>query len=205
MCAFEEEDLERFRRVLDVNLGGVVHISRTFMSDLLCSTRTAHLINVSSLGGLVQMPFAGAYCASKHAVVGLSESLRAEFASRGVRVSVVCPGPVRTAIAKNSEFLGQWSGYQSVLVALLSAHPRVDADWLIKLLSPIEPQLVAAAIADAVLRRSATFVLPLRSSLLATAKRLAPTIATRVAVLFARQLRRSIVLPDHDRIKTALP
>jgi short-subunit dehydrogenase len=55
-----------------------------------------HIVNTASLAGLVPYPLCAGYCATKHAVVGLSAALRIEAASAGVRVSVLCPGPVRT-------------------------------------------------------------------------------------------------------------
>jgi short-subunit dehydrogenase len=60
--------------------------------------RAGHIINVASMAGLLPFPTVAPYCASKFAVVGLSESLAAELAPQGVRVSLVCPGAVRTGL-----------------------------------------------------------------------------------------------------------
>jgi len=60
--------------------------------------KSGHIVNVASAAGLLPSPFAVAYSASKHAVVGLSRALRPEAKIRGVRVSVACPGVVRTPI-----------------------------------------------------------------------------------------------------------
>jgi short-subunit dehydrogenase len=57
-----------------------------------------HIINTASLAGLIPFPFQALYCATKYAVVGLSESLRLELADEGIHVSVVCPADVATRI-----------------------------------------------------------------------------------------------------------
>lgn len=85
-----------------VNVFGVVNGLRSFLPHMLRQT-SGHVVNVSSLAGLTAPPFLGPYVASKHAVVGLSESLAAELAIAGsaLRVSVVCPGHVRSRIAQS--------------------------------------------------------------------------------------------------------
>jgi NAD(P)-dependent dehydrogenase (short-subunit alcohol dehydrogenase family) len=95
-----ETDLADWRRVVDVNLWGVVHGIRSFVPLLIDNPRGGHVVNVASLGGVVAGPFRGPYTAAKHAVVGLSRGLRAELRARhaNVGVSVVCPGKVDTAI-----------------------------------------------------------------------------------------------------------
>lgn len=85
-----------------VNVFGVVNGVRSFLPAML-REGSGHVVNVASLAGLTGPPFLGAYVASKHAVVGLSESLAAELAAIGsaVRVSVVCPGHVQSRIAQS--------------------------------------------------------------------------------------------------------
>ena len=85
-----------------VNVFGVVNGIRSFLPHMLRQAR-GHVVNVSSLAGLTAPPFLGPYVASKHAVVGLSESLAAELAAAGssLRVSVVCPGHVRSRIIES--------------------------------------------------------------------------------------------------------
>jgi NAD(P)-dependent dehydrogenase (short-subunit alcohol dehydrogenase family) len=86
--------------VLGVNLWGVIHGIRTFV-PLLVQQPEAHVVNTASIAGLVAAPFMGPYNASKHAVVAISETLHHELAMHAphVKVSVVCPGWVRTKIA----------------------------------------------------------------------------------------------------------
>ncbi len=93
----EELTLEHWNRVLDVNVRGVVHGVHAAYPLMLRQGR-GHLVNTASLAGLVPGPGLAPYTAAKHAVVGLSLSLRAEGAGRGVRVSAVCPGFVDTPL-----------------------------------------------------------------------------------------------------------
>jgi len=93
----EEFTLEHWDRVLDVNVRGVVHGVHAAYPIMLRQGH-GHIVNTASLAGLVPGPGLAPYVAAKHAVVGLSLSLRAEGASRGVRVSAVCPGFVDTPL-----------------------------------------------------------------------------------------------------------
>lgn len=84
--------------VLSVNLLGVAHGLAAFLPGMLASGQPAHIVNTASMAGLVPLPEFGVYCASKYAVVGLSEVLHAELAGAGIGVSIVCPGLVATRI-----------------------------------------------------------------------------------------------------------
>jgi NAD(P)-dependent dehydrogenase (short-subunit alcohol dehydrogenase family) len=88
-------ELEDWYRVLDVNLRGVVHGVQAAYPIML-RQRFGHIVNTASVAGLFPYPLLVGYSATKHAVVGLSTSLRIEAAAAGVRVSVLCPGAVRT-------------------------------------------------------------------------------------------------------------
>lgn len=92
-----EQSLEDWNAVLDVNVRGVVH--GVFAAyPRMVEQGHGHIVNVSSAAGLAPSPHFTAYAASKHAVVGLSTSLRAEASALGVKVSVACPGFVDTPI-----------------------------------------------------------------------------------------------------------
>jgi NAD(P)-dependent dehydrogenase (short-subunit alcohol dehydrogenase family) len=93
----EELTLAQWDRVIDVNLKGVVHGVQAAYPRMLARGR-GHIVNTASTAGLVPSPLLTPYATTKHAVVGLSLSLRAEAAARGVRVSVVCPGVIETPI-----------------------------------------------------------------------------------------------------------
>jgi NAD(P)-dependent dehydrogenase (short-subunit alcohol dehydrogenase family) len=90
-----------WRWVIDVNVLGVAHGVYVF-GPLLRAQGEGHIVNTASEAGLVSSPNLGAYVASKHAVVGLSESLYRELERSGVGVSVLCPNLVSTRIF-NSE------------------------------------------------------------------------------------------------------
>jgi NAD(P)-dependent dehydrogenase (short-subunit alcohol dehydrogenase family) len=106
-----ETSLDDWQWVIGVNLWGVIHGIRSFLPRLLAQPDGGHVVNVSSMGGLMGGPFIGPYIASKHAVVGISKSLRLELAMRGAKVGVtlVCPGDVNTGII---EALGTRPGHQ---------------------------------------------------------------------------------------------
>jgi short-subunit dehydrogenase len=86
--------------VLDINLWGVIHGTKEFLPHLIASG-DGHVANVSSLNGIMAQPRLSAYCASKFAVRGFTESLAIELALEGcpVKVTVVHPGGVKTNIA----------------------------------------------------------------------------------------------------------
>ena len=93
----EELSPGHWDRTLDVNLRGVLHGVQAAY-PLMLRQGQGHIVNTASLAGLLPMPGSAPYATTKWAVVGLSLSLRAEAAARGVRVSVVCPGGVDTPI-----------------------------------------------------------------------------------------------------------
>src|SRR5437667_2600365 len=87
---------------MSVNFWGVVHGVEAFLPLLLAQDAGGHIVNTASMAGLVGMRWLGVYCASKFAVVGLSEALHRELADRGIGVSVLCPMIVETKINENS-------------------------------------------------------------------------------------------------------
>jgi NAD(P)-dependent dehydrogenase (short-subunit alcohol dehydrogenase family) len=89
---------EQWRRTVDVNLLGVVYGTMAAYT-VMVRQGSGHIVNVASLTGLMPTPVLTPYSTTKWAVVGFSTSLRAEAASLGVKVSVVCPGLVRTNMA----------------------------------------------------------------------------------------------------------
>lgn len=93
----DEMPVEHWDRVIDVNLKGVVN-GIVAAYPVMVAQGHGHIVNTASAAGLAPAVMVAAYTASKHAVVGLTGALRAEAAMYGVRVSVVCPGAVDTAI-----------------------------------------------------------------------------------------------------------
>ncbi|MBN1880793.1 MAG: SDR family oxidoreductase [Deltaproteobacteria bacterium] len=94
--------LEQWKRVVDVDLWGVVHgVDAAY--PVMVKQGFGHIVNTASMAGLIPIPAILSYTASKHAVVGLSLALRVEARDLGVKISVVCPGFVRTEIFDNAE------------------------------------------------------------------------------------------------------
>ncbi|MBA3503802.1 MAG: SDR family oxidoreductase, partial [Deltaproteobacteria bacterium] len=89
--ATHELGLDDWRRVVDVNLLGVVHGVHAIYPRMV-RRRRGHIVNIASVAGLAPYPLALPYTTTKHAVVGLSLALRAEARAHGVRVGVACPG-----------------------------------------------------------------------------------------------------------------
>ena len=96
----------QLRRLLAVNLYAPVQLTRGLL-PLLLQRPEAHILNVCSVAGLVAGPKLAAYHASKFGLVGFSESLRAEFGPRGVGVTAICPGLVRTNIFQSTSTSGK--------------------------------------------------------------------------------------------------
>jgi short-subunit dehydrogenase len=103
MGMFNEVDQTQMEWLVNINFWGVVHGTRAFLPHL-SRQREAHIVNLSSIFGIVAPPGQTAYAAAKFAVRGFSESLRHELqmAASPVRLSVVHPGGVATNIARNS-------------------------------------------------------------------------------------------------------
>lgn len=83
---------------LGVLLGGVVNGIQTFLPRLLAHGEGGHIVNTSSMAGVVPIAGAAIYITAKSALIGLSEALRSELAGEGIGVSAFCPGPVQTNI-----------------------------------------------------------------------------------------------------------
>ena len=83
---------------LGVLLGGVVNGIQTFLPRMLAHGERGHIVNTSSMAGVLPIPGAAIYITAKAAVIGLSEALRSELAGEGIGVSAFCPGPVQTNI-----------------------------------------------------------------------------------------------------------
>jgi NAD(P)-dependent dehydrogenase (short-subunit alcohol dehydrogenase family) len=101
---FRDIGREHWDDVLKNNLQSTIHGCRAAYPHMVRQGQ-GHIVNMSSLGGVTPFPGSIPYAVSKFAIVGLSVSLRAEGAGLGVCVSVVCPGPVKTALLDSSPFI----------------------------------------------------------------------------------------------------
>lgn len=95
---------EDWEWLIGINLWGVIYGFRHFLPHMI-ERGSGHVLSTASLAGLVVAPGLAAYSAAKHAVVGLSHSLRVEMKEHNIGVSVVCPGVISTKIAADSRFV----------------------------------------------------------------------------------------------------
>lgn len=102
---FLSTTIDDWQWVLSINVMGVVHGCKLFLPDMVAAGR-GHVVNIASAAGYYAAPDMTAYSASKHAVMGLSESLRSEMADRGIGVSAICPGIINTGIIASSRMRG---------------------------------------------------------------------------------------------------
>ncbi len=98
----EDIDLDDFKRVLDVNLWGIVHSLKAFLPKML-ERKSGHIVNIGSGAGIIGAAEPLPYVASKFSVVGLSESLFGQLYYRGINVSVVLPSYINTGIWDNAK------------------------------------------------------------------------------------------------------
>jgi NAD(P)-dependent dehydrogenase (short-subunit alcohol dehydrogenase family) len=104
-----------WRRVIEVNLMGPIHVIECFVPAMIRAGKGGHLVNVSSAAGLFGLPWHAAYSASKFGLRGLSEVLRFDLQRHRIGVSLVCPGAVDTGLVKTLQVRG-----------LDTTHPAVE-------------------------------------------------------------------------------
>ena len=139
----EEISLEDWRWITSINYWGVVNGVHAFVPGMI-EQGHGHIVNTASMAGLVGLPYVVPYCATKFAVVGLSEALSAELAHHDIHVTVICPGAVRTGVMQNAR-LALPGGYHDRLVKGLEK-------WA------ADPDRIARKIVSAV-RRKRSFVI----------------------------------------------
>ncbi|HEX6591905.1 MAG TPA: SDR family NAD(P)-dependent oxidoreductase [Moraxellaceae bacterium] len=114
---FLSTPIEDWQWVLGINLMGVVHGCKLFAPGMVAQ-RSGHIVNLASAAGYYAAPDMTAYAASKHAVMGLSEALRAEMAEHGIGVSAICPGVINTNIVAAGRMHGATGAAQDKIAAL---------------------------------------------------------------------------------------
>lgn len=127
---FEEHTIEEFEWLFGINVWGVVYGCKFFLPHLLAADE-AHIVNISSVFGIVGVPTQTSYCASKFAVRGFTESLCAELAPQGVGVTSVHPGGVATNIAKSARGADQDAKELGVKLVGRGVPPTHAADKII--------------------------------------------------------------------------
>ena len=171
---FEEVSMDEVRWLMDVNVFGVIGLTKAFLPVLLAQP-AAQVVNVSSLFGIVAPAGRTAYAASKFAVRGFSESLGHELEGGPVGVTVVCPGGVKTAIWRTARVAA--AGDADAL--------RERARQFERRFLKTRPEVVGEAIADAVERRR-------RRLLVGTNARAGALLQRLLPVGYGRVLRRRL-------------
>ena len=96
-----ETDLAVERAIMDLNFFGTVALTKAVLPAMI-ARKSGHIVPISSVVGYVGTPLRSAYAASKHALHGYFDSLRAELAKDGIGVTIICPGYIRTNVSRNA-------------------------------------------------------------------------------------------------------
>jgi NAD(P)-dependent dehydrogenase (short-subunit alcohol dehydrogenase family) len=168
--------LDDWNDVFDVNLHGVVHGIQA-VYPIMIRQHSGHIVNTASMAGLLAGAGMVSYTASKHAVVALSKALRAEADRHGVRVSVLCPGVIRTPILNGGKY-GRYEGVSQETL-LKSWEP----------LRPMAPEKFAERALRAVLRGDAIIIAPTWWKALWLLDRLSPSLSMRAGKLSLKRVR----------------
>jgi NAD(P)-dependent dehydrogenase (short-subunit alcohol dehydrogenase family) len=169
--------LEEFRRVIEINLMGVVHSCYAFLPRMRDAARPAHVVNVASMAGYWGGPSMTSYHASKFGVVGFSESLRAELSKYEIGVTAVCPGLINTPIVRTVRMYGPGATEEN-------RQRGVDAFAR----RGYTPERVARNIMKAIQRNRALAPVSPEAWILYYVQRLAPWIPRLIGRLAARQI-----------------
>ncbi len=174
--SFLDTSVEEWRRVLDVNLWGVLHGCRLIGRRMVERGQGGHIVNVASAAAFTPSRTLPAYSTSKAAVLMLSECLRAEMAPHRVGVTAVCPGFVATAITRTTRFVGRSAAEQERL--------RERSTRLYRRRN-YPPERVAAAILRAVERDAAVVPVTVEARAMRLLSRAAPGVARALAKIDA--------------------
>jgi NAD(P)-dependent dehydrogenase (short-subunit alcohol dehydrogenase family) len=172
--------LQDWNRLIDVNLRGVVHGVQAAYGPM-ADQGFGHIVNTASIAGLCPTPFETGYGMTKHAVVGLSQSLRIEAAEHGVRISVVCPGVIRTPILDGGRY--------GRVIADISREQTL-AMW--ERFRPMDPDLFARKVLDQVAAGRAIIVVPGWWKIFWWIYRLSPALGMRLVEKSYRDLKREL-------------
>jgi NADP-dependent 3-hydroxy acid dehydrogenase YdfG len=154
---------EDFFWLMNINFWGVVHGTRAFLPQLMTRPE-AHVVNLSSVFGLIAVPTQAAYNASKFAVRGFTEALRQELAATNVRVTSVHPGGIKTNIVRNGRHFQDVRGNADA-AAVAREFERV---------ARTSPEEAARQIVEAILRRKPRLLIGLDAVLIDRMQRLMP-------------------------------
>lgn len=166
---------------------GVLNGSTAAYSHMV-RQRHGHIVNVASVSGLVRMPTYTAYAMTKHAVVGLSTSLRPEAARLGIRVSLVCPGPMNTGLGA---------------AATIVQADRNTLETNARRSESMDPNRAARIVLRGVERNQSAIVFPFTARLIWWAHRIHPVLLAPLDRWFVRTLRSARTEEKHAHAESA--
>jgi NAD(P)-dependent dehydrogenase (short-subunit alcohol dehydrogenase family) len=162
--------IEDWNQIVDVNLLGVIHGVKAAYK-IMIAQGFGHIINTASMAGLLPSPGNILYSTTKHGVVGLSKSLRVEAAQMGVRVSVLCPGFIRTPILEGG------GKYGKMLIEMRLEQQR--RMW--ERFKPMSPNIFAQKVVHSVAKNKAIIIVPSWWKLFWWMERLSPALGRSLA------------------------
>jgi NAD(P)-dependent dehydrogenase (short-subunit alcohol dehydrogenase family) len=165
--------IEDWNYIVNVNLRGVINgIQAAY--PIMIKQGFGHIINTASLAGLIPSPGNVAYATTKHAIVGLSNSLRAEAALLGLRVSVLCPGVISTPIWEGG---GKYGRTYSII-------PPELVKQMLEKARPMSPDIFAKKVLNFVAKNKAIIIVPTWWKLYWWSNRLSPSVGIFLAQKF---------------------
>jgi NAD(P)-dependent dehydrogenase (short-subunit alcohol dehydrogenase family) len=162
--------IEDWNQILDVNLRGVINGIQAAYRTMVAQG-FGHIVNTASMAGFMVAPGNVAYTTTKYAVVGLSKSLRAEAAQMGIRVSVLCPGVIRTPILEGG------GKYGKMLIDI----PPKELQRMLERLRPMSPNLFAKKVLKSVAQNKAIIIVPSWWKVIWWINRLSPSLGILLA------------------------
>jgi NAD(P)-dependent dehydrogenase (short-subunit alcohol dehydrogenase family) len=171
----EDLTLDQWNAIIDVNIRGVVHgVAAAY--PLFVRQGSGQIVNTASMGGLMAAGLITSYVMTKHAVVGLSLALRSEAAAKGVGVTVVCPSAVDTPILDKG-YVGKFHGRDFYLKGQGVRHP-------------LDPEVFAAQVLEAVTEDRAMLVTPRTARIAWRLGRFFPNFIQRSSIKFVAKQRK---------------
>ena len=175
----EHTTKEQMEWIFSINFWGVVHGCNAFL-PLLRRSKQAHIVNISSLFGLIPMNSQGAYVASKFAVRGYTETLVIELAGSGIAVSCVHPGGVKTGIARNGRHFD-------------AANAEISAQQVaqeFERIAQTSPERAAAMIIDGIQHRRPRIMVGLDAIFGDFLQRLSPSLVRKILILISMAMNK---------------
>lgn len=181
----ETQDLDEFRRAMDVMFWGAVYPTLEVLPQMI-ARGSGRIATITSIGGKVAVPHLWAYGCAKFAAVGFSEGLRAEARRHGIKVTTVVPGLMRTGSYQNAFFKGKHRE-EYTWFALSGNNP----------LSSVSAEYAARTIVDAVRHGDAEVIISPQAKALALFHGVFPGLTSEILALVNR-----FVLPEHGGVST---